>query len=328
VNLEALRVIHISKAQLAQNDLEFLRLKLSYASSFETCQRWVWVLDADRGELSVPLLLPRNKKIEVFCGQEAYRFLLRWACGLESEVQGETDIFGQIKELWRRMEQISSPSYSDISPWIQRVFEDTKEIRSRYLQNLGGTSYGTLVRKWIKGRAGSATPESILLVGAGQLAQAVAPVLLDTHLHLWNRDPVRASSLASALLDRSSSARVTLIQTKAAEAQTWREASHIVVCVPLDRALDSERFQWFQEGGSQFRSVVHLGARMSDHCIWGELENFANLDDLFILQDSLSQVRSTQIDQALRACSERAQIRALGASLSIPHGWEDLACFV
>src|ERR1700733_2440707 len=34
-------------------------------------------------------------------GAEAYAFLLRLICGLESRILGETDIFGQFKEAWK-----------------------------------------------------------------------------------------------------------------------------------------------------------------------------------------------------------------------------------
>ena len=39
-------------------------------------------------------------------GAEAYRFLLQLACGLESEIAGETEILGQIKQAWRDYEAV------------------------------------------------------------------------------------------------------------------------------------------------------------------------------------------------------------------------------
>jgi hypothetical protein len=51
------------------------------------------------------------------------------------------------------------------------------------------------------------------------------------------------------------------------------------------------------------------------------------LDDLFALEKSQGAVRSTQIIQAARACEEKAKLRSLGSSITIPHGWEDLALF-
>ena len=49
--------------------------------------------------------------------------------------------------------------------------------------------------------------------------------------------------------------------------------------------------------------------------------------DITELCDALGVSRSEQVTQARRACAERAKLRALGSSLSIAHGWEDLAAF-
>ena len=67
---------------------------------------------------------------EIFTGADAYRFLLQLACGLESEIAGETEIFGQIKQAWREYETAQPVGARALRPWMQRVLQDTKEVRS------------------------------------------------------------------------------------------------------------------------------------------------------------------------------------------------------
>ncbi len=323
MKLESLRVLHLPKGwgnhSLSQFDVHLRGLILTLALDIDTCQRRVLIFHSKNWDSSE----------EVLKGQEAYQFLLRWAAGLESVVVGETDVFGQIKDAWRKAQLSGLPHLLELTSWIQRLFEDTKQIRTQYLQNLGGSSYGTLVRKWIKDRSQNAilSKQPLLLVGAGQIARSVAPALLDSEILLWNRDLTRLNSFYQELLARSPQASLQKLERPQDEEMAWKKASHVIVCIPVDREADLKRLNWFTQGGVKNRSVIHLGARAGASGIWGQLPGFTSLDDLFILHASLGQVRSAHVAQAEKACVERAQLRSLGASLSIPHGWEDLACF-
>jgi glutamyl-tRNA reductase len=334
MQLEELRVLHLPKKQ-GKNDVS--------ASSgdtgvfyIDTCQRKVWIFHSKNSDIfssleffpSSPSLKNSRKDFsyEVFEGKSAYCFLMRWAAGLESQVIGETDIFGQIKEAWRKAEASRNPELLELSPWIQRIFEDTKEVRTHYLQNLGGSSYGTLVRKLIRNKQASQADGPILVVGAGQIAQSITPALLESDLWIWNRDRIKLCSLYDDLTSRPHK-KVHTIESLEAFEKAWKAASHVVVCIPPDREKDSERVRWFLEGGASHRSLIHLGLRNGEGTAWKQIPNLACLDDLFALQGSLGNVRSVQTAQAEKACEERAKLRALGASLSISHGWEDLACF-
>jgi hypothetical protein len=73
--------------------------------------------------------------------------------------------------------------------------------------------------------------------------------------------------------------------------------------------------------------VVHLGLLEANAGAWKGVAGFHSLNDIFAMQDSLEQVRNTKILEARRECEERAKLRALGGSLSLAHGWEDLAVF-
>ena len=370
MQLNSLSVFHLNKgSDYAKNRpaVDFLNSQKCFY--FETCQRLIWISTEDYvgyGECcegspgqvfggfasAYPDQFSRgfaNEHLSQFFGghpkpyrgQDAYRFLLRVAAGLESEIQGETDVFGQFKEAWRQFQTVTPSRVShsqlirQLSPWMQRIFEDTKEIRSEYLQNLGGASYGTLTRKWLKESGLPVGP--VLLLGSGQIAQSIAPYLLESDLWLTNRSANNLARFHESLQACQNSARSNSTAASAPlerknirkldhEAQGWREASHIIVCIPYDNAADQQRREWFQEGSAD-RRIMHLGGPRDQSGRWSEVSQFHCLSDLFQLQTSFTHIRSTQVRRAEKACAERAQLRSLGTSLSISHGWEDLMCF-
>jgi hypothetical protein len=315
MSLGSLRVIHIPKGPQKDTGIG-ARLKdlLPNAFHLDSCQRWLTAcLERDFDAVEIPA------GAQVFAGSDAYRFLLRVATGLESQIVGETDIFGQLKEAWRK-----SSAGADLGVLMQRLFEDTKDIRSRFLQNLGGASYGSLVRMLLKHR-----PGPTLIVGAGQIAQSISPYLMDQELWLTNRSPESLVALYAELMSRqaeSGAPRSTIrMVDKDEEPRAWLEAANVVVCIPFDESRDPQRVALLQQNPSC--AVVHLGGHREAAGVWKNLTTLSTLDDLFALQKTQGDVRMTQIQQASRACDEKAKLRALGASVTIPHGWEDLAIF-
>jgi hypothetical protein len=300
MQLDSLRVIHGLKKSAGSPDLEHSAVNPSRVFFLDSCQRRLWVGASDALESDSTL---QKSALQNFKGVHAYLFLLRVATGLESEVKGETDIFGQLKEAWK-----ANP-VAELESWMQRLFEDAKEIRSRYLQGLGGASYGTLVRKLL--------PETgpVLILGAGQIARSVAPFLLDRGLVLWNRSPARLFEFHAELAEKSAAQ----IQVAASEYEAWTLAKSAVICVPISVPISSGEMP-----------IVHLGG-YRHQAEWASAPQFKclvkYLDDVFELQRSQNELRFFQLAEAERACETRAKLRGLGGSLSIAHGWEDLATF-
>src|SRR4051794_29683584 len=131
MHLEALHVLHLPKTRPNGSescDAVLPRFKTTQDFFFlDTCQRSLWVGNLNQID---PESL-KQTKAEVYKGQAAYHFLLRVATGLASEVLGETDVFGQFKEAWKKNQSSCNCCNAGLGPWIQRLFEDTKEIRSR-----------------------------------------------------------------------------------------------------------------------------------------------------------------------------------------------------
>lgn len=319
--LSDLRVFHISKKQILNYDFLPSDEQISNENILliNTCLRKIWItFDKQTSFESIS----KDKPLDRFFGGEAYEFLLRIACGLESEIIGETDIFGQFKTAWAEFKKQNSTQFESLQNWMQRLFEDTKDIRTQYVQNIGGNNYGSLVRKMIKERSveiGRSKP--ILLVGAGNLAKSILPYLKENEVWVWNRNLENANSL------KEIHPEIKILDTKDKEIFGWKNAAHIIVCIPASEKDDQNRLAWLHSNNVP-RSVIHLGALKNELTQWNQITGFYALDDIFKLQQDLSITRQTQITRAKKACVERAILRVLGANTAIPHGWEDLLHFV
>lgn len=313
--LRGLTVLHFRKGKGSPAPSSPVPSRSGPALILDTCQRWICVLKAIDP-------VPTPPGMERFTGEDAYAFLLRVTTGLASRLQGETNIFGQVKTAWA--------PHGTHFPWLQRLFEDTKEIRARHLADVGGPSYGRLVRRWLHPIA-HPSGRPLLLVGAGELAQTVAPWLTGFHLHLLNRDPAKAESLAQSLRNHGHGRQGISVVPHDLAPTAWRQAHGIVLCIPFDPAGDDHRIRSLQSRaalpGAVPPLILHLGGTHAQAGRWTDVPGFHSLDDIFLLHHQESGAQLAHIRRAERACRERARLRALGPSLSIPHGWEDLASF-
>jgi glutamyl-tRNA reductase len=330
--LGSLRVIHLAKSGVAVKPPAAFSTRFEGTFHVDSCQRWIWV-DSIEGETADLGDFALNGA-EVFAGADAYQFLLQVATGLESQVIGETDIFGQLKEAWKvyaknaasgeAQSALASLLAPQLAPWMQKLFGDTKEMRTQYLQNLGGSSYGSLLRKLLREKKSVAGPS--LLIGAGALAEGVAPYL-DTELLISNRNQERAEALAALLRKQNPEARVRVLTSFEEELEAMKTVARVIVAIPVKVppiGMDAKRIAYLQTRSDIH--VVHLGARSGESKEWDALPFFDSLDSLFEIEKTLSRTRSVQVERARVACRERSKLRALGGAF-VAHGWEDLAIF-
>jgi hypothetical protein len=324
VELRDFNVLHWRGARASNTGVSAMR---SEADLFliDTCQRRVAVINGREAVDQARAEFPADGAIEAFTGADAYAFLLRFACGLESKLVAETEIFGQIKQAWREFSQGGSPLARQLSPWIQLLFQDAKAVRAQCLAKLGSASYGSQVRRLL-GEDAKGGPT--LLIGAGQLAQSVAPWLTGSELWLWNRTPERAEELARELAKRDPARPVRVIDSGSeAELAAWRTARNIILCVPADDRQDGARVQAWGQRTDRAGRVVHLGLGTHGATPWNGLPELVSLGALFEMLQAQTELRRRQIERARRACLEKALLRSLGANSSHPHSWEDLAAF-
>ena len=324
MELREINVLHWRGARLAAATAPLAHAGLD-CFPIDTCQRRVAIAGGGGGVELARQQFPADGALESFQGADAYAFLLRFAAGLESKLVAETEIFGQIKQAWREFSERASPLARQLSPWMQLLFQDAKAVRAQYLGALGSASYGSQTRRLLGDEASGG---STLLVGAGQLAQSIAPWLTGAELWLWNRTSERALELARELAKRDPQRPVRVIEgDREAELAAWRGARNVIVCIPSDAPRDAARVAAWSERSDRRGRVIHLGLGAEATAPWKELPELVSLGALFDMLQAQSELRRRQFERARRACLEKALLRSLGANSSHPHSWEDLAAF-
>jgi glutamyl-tRNA reductase len=293
VDLERLLVVHRSSAW-ARPEGGPTVFRLS------TCQREVEV------QFPAPLDFVGESSLELHRGVEGYRLLLEIGTGLRSAIAGETNVFGQLRAAWREyLQRAPEAAQGEFGVLMEAVFADTRAIRTHFLQDIGGNSYGTLTRKLLR----TAPGERVLIVGNGELARSVAPVLAGSELAIINRTPPRTVPVG---------VRRVFDATEDRAAAAW--ADHVVLCVPRHPELDA---RWLALLAARpTLQIIHLGCRRADAGRWAELRGLVTLDDLFDLRIAQQDRRSRQLELARAACRTRALLRAAQShtALQLPRG--------
>jgi len=332
MKLAELHVFHFDGASAALSTGELAAASTqSQAWVIATCQRSVVVVAGRAAREALLQRLPSAAAARAFESAEAYAFLLRFACGLESKLLGETEIFGQIKESWRAFSAAPSLQSRQLVGAVQSLFQDTKEVRANQLSSLGSASYGSQVRRLL----GTASAGPTLLVGAGQLAQSVAPWIETSELLLWNRTTDRAHELAALVQERHAQRACRVLENSLdAELAAWSQAGDVVLCVPADAERDAARIAAWRSRAGHSGRIVHLGLGTSgtdkdssSEALWASVPGLTSLTALFDMLRAQSDQRRVQVVRARRACAEKAVLRSLGSNATQPHGWEDLAAF-
>ena len=324
MKLAELHVFHFDAAGAALSTGELAAAGAqSQAWVIATCQRSVVVLAGRAAREALLQRLPMAAAARAFEAAEAYAFLLRFACGLESKLLGETEIFGQIKESWRAFSAAPSLQSRQLASCVQSLFQDTKEVRANQLSALGSASYGSQVRRLL----GTVSAGPTLLIGAGQLAQSVAPWIETEDLLLWNRTADRAHELAALVQERHAQRACRVLEnTLEAELAAWSLAGDVVICVPADATRDAARIAAWRARSGHGGRIVHLGLGDAE-TQWAGVPGLTSLTALFDMLRAQSDLRRVQVVRARRACAEKAVLRSLGSNATQAHGWEDLAAF-
>jgi len=231
---------------------------------------------------------------EIRCGDDAYQFILEITTGLRSAIPGETNVFGQFKNAWLRFREAGQPAHvAHLAPVIHRLINDTKAIRKEYLEGIGGSSYGSLVRRLIAPNSAN----RILFVGAGDLARSMLPFFRRYELGIWN---YKAIELPAGPVKHYFGPEHGDL------AASW--ADHVILTTPPDPVNDGN---WRRRlSAASVHSVVHLGHRRAARKTWGQGPESYDLDDVFALRREQTNIRSQRLVRARAACCRRARPHA------------------
>jgi len=238
--LNPLTIVHRRKPKIFAPDSTFPR--------WETCLRNLAFVSSSGSDFGFDV----ESEDEIYTGAEAYQFLLETICGLQSPIIGETEVFGQFKAFAAQWVLIEPGR----APLVQRLLNDAKTLRYRYLSHLGTQSYGSWLRK-------SLLSSRVHVLGAGQLAREVLP-------YLAKQGEVRVHARRPTAVDFHSD--VAAIQKSAFD------HGALVVVAPMSSA---EIQQWlagrkpqqiFDLRDNSLQDPIHEQA-VPLHAIFGEIES-------------------------------------------------------
>src|SRR6266542_484645 len=162
---------------------------------------------------------------EIYCGNDAYRFLLEVICGLNSPLTGETAVMGQFREFCAHA-RFSDTSWGRfLRQFTSNLLVDAKRVRHDHLQGIGSQSYGSLVRQHVK------EMPMVALLGAGQLAREILPWLIGkTEVRLFYHSQLRGKELTNDY------PRIRLDQFSMGDAGWEPQETGLVIAAPLKAA--------------------------------------------------------------------------------------------
>lgn len=303
-------LIHRPGGQGRSTLIEDLRRYLKpddHIFTWQTCLRQIALLDSSLLETVRPALLRGD---EIYHDDVAYRFLLEVICGLHSPIIGETEVYGQVKNAVAAQEPPLTPWGSRLRRLFRALFEDAKQIRQEHLEDIGSQSYGSILRRDLKGL------RSLHVIGAGQLVQEILPWLNEHHfIHVYARDKSRARAAIPAPLQET--VNIHLLE----EREHAVEAEAVIIAAPVTAAFISD---WLRTLKS-LKCIVDLRADSATDRVSAPREGIQLID----LNDVFNRLEANQASlekrkaAALRAVAEATVARG-GYIENRPFGWEDL----
>jgi len=132
---------------------------------------------------------------------EAARHIFRVASSLDSMVLGESQILGQVKESYRRATAVSATA-AILNRLLHRAFFTAKRVRTETGVGSAAVSVAYVAVELAKKILGDLTNKSVLLIGAGEMAELAARHLsgqVDRPVVVVNRTFENACILAKQL---------------------------------------------------------------------------------------------------------------------------------
>jgi glutamyl-tRNA reductase len=275
---------------------------------WQTCLRRILFLNSIDNRALITAAETDNvpPTVEVFRGQDAYRFLLEVICGLNSPILGETAVMGQFKEFLMHAKFPKTTWGSFLRDLSTNLMIDAKRIRHAHLQKLGSQSYGSLVRQNVKGIP------AVAVLGNGKLAREILPWLIGkTKVRVFCRNPHRAADLLKEFPE------IELLLYSGTDAGWKDKEAALVIAAPLNA---EQVLHWAGLQNVKFSKCLDLrGEAESDPITMPVIklhELFAVLRSERKRLEGHVEAARAQIKQLVQLQSRQAQFR--------PFGWEDL----
>jgi len=133
-------------------------------------------------------------------GKEAMRHVFRVAASLDSMVLGEPQILGQVKDAYDAASAAGTLGHY-LGRCIHRAFTVAKRVRTETQIGAGSVSISSVAVDLARGIFGDLADHTVLLLGAGEMAEAAAKSLGKgaRHIRVCNRSFERGAALAGSI---------------------------------------------------------------------------------------------------------------------------------
>lgn len=142
-----------------------------------------------------------KKHIYLYENEDALRHLMEVACGLNSLILGEPQIFGQVKQAFTEAKHVGT-----INGQFEKIFQSTfsvaKKVRTQTDIGANAVSVAYAAVQLAKQIFGHLNKSTVLLIGAGETIELVAKHLSDVEIKqvtIANRTLANAQELADVL---------------------------------------------------------------------------------------------------------------------------------
>ncbi len=231
-------------------------------------------------------------------GEEAVKHLYRVGAGLDSQILGDFQIIGQLKDAYRTAEK-SGMINTLLNRIFSHVFQASKKVKNQTEISNGAASVSHAAVQYIKNRVADIDTTNFLLYGTGEIGKVTCDNLVrhmkQRKLTLINRSADKAESLAT---------KYNVFYKKEAElAAEIAKADVIIVATGANKT--TVEMVHFQENTDN-KLVLDLSVPRNVASEVGALENvhLVDVDELSQVSDEVLQLRKESIPKAQKIIAE------------------------
>ncbi|MAD49428.1 MAG: serine carboxypeptidase, partial [Gammaproteobacteria bacterium] len=164
--------------------------KISGFFGLSTCNRTEIYFYGDRGIEDDVLKLTKealnisdipDKNFYIYGGTKALEHMCRVCCGIDSQVVGEQEIFGQFKNAYNSAKAFRIVG-KELMLYVEKVFEITKKVRTETKIGINPLSVSGLSFKLVREIFENPEDKEVLVIGGGDLAKSIIKNLFDKGL--------------------------------------------------------------------------------------------------------------------------------------------------
>lgn len=230
-------------------------------------------------------------------GWDAVEHLFQVSSGLDSQILGDYEILGQIKNSVKFAKENGF-----ICPFMERlincVLQSSKAIKTNTELSGGTVSVSFAAVQYIKEHISSITDKKILLLGTGKIGRNTCKNLVDyletTNITLVNRTEEKATALAKEL--KLQSAPITEINEQIATSDIILVATNSPEPTILKSQLEGK--------GEKLIIDLSVPCNVEEAARQMEGITFINVDELSKIKDQTLQARKAEVPKALAIIQE------------------------